>query len=276
MVEKKFFKNLNNFIIAEAGINHNGKVKTALKLVDVAKKNGASAIKFQTYITEKRIKKKYTKIFDILKKCELKFDDFKIINDYCKYKKINFFSTPFDTESVNFLNNLNVKLFKVASFDIGNFELINEIIKTKKPTIISTGMASLKEIDKVYKVFKKKGIDLALLHCVSSYPNKDDSSYLSNIPFLKNRFKCEIGISDHTNDIKIPIYGNLIGAKIMEKHLKINDNHKCVDASVSITGKQLLQLKLETDNIKKILKVVSFGVRKEEIGSKIFKRNKIL
>jgi N,N'-diacetyllegionaminate synthase len=276
MVKKKFFKNLNNFIIAEAGINHNGEVKTALKLVDVAKKNGASAIKFQTYITEKRIKKKYTKIFDILKKCELKFDDFKIINDYCKYKKINFFSTPFDTESVNFLNNLNVKLFKVASFDIGNFELINEIIKTKKPTIISTGMASLKEIDKVYKVFKKKRIDLALLHCVSSYPNKDDSSYLSNIPFLKNRFKCEIGISDHTNDIKIPIYGNLIGAKIMEKHLKINDNHKCVDASVSITGKQLLQLKLETDNIKKILKVVSFGVRKEEIGSKIFKRNKIL
>jgi N,N'-diacetyllegionaminate synthase len=276
MVEKKFFKKLNNFIIAEAGINHNGKVKTALKLVDVAKKNGASAIKFQTYITEKRIKKKYTKIFDILKKCELKFDDFKIINDYCKYKKINFFSTPFDTESVNFLNNLNVKLFKVASFDIGNFELINEIIKTKKPTIISTGMASLKEIDKVYKVFKKKGIDLALLHCVSSYPNKDDSSYLSNIPFLKSRFKCEIGISDHTNDIKIPIYGNLIGAKIMEKHLKINDNHKCVDASVSITGKQLLQLKLETDNIKKILKAVSFGVRKEEIGSKIFKRNKIL
>ena len=276
MVKKNFFKKLNNFIIAEAGINHNGKIKTALKLVDVAKKSGANAVKFQTYITEKRIKKKYTKIFDILKKCELKFDDFKIINDYCKYKKINFFSTPFDTESVNFLNNLNVKLFKVASFDIGNFELINEIIKTKKPTIISTGMASLKEIDKVYKVFKKKRIDLALLHCVSSYPNKDDSSYLSNIPFLKNRFKCEIGISDHTNDIKIPIYGNLIGAKIMEKHLKINDNHKCVDASVSITGKQLLQLKLETDNIKKILKVVSFGVRKEEIGSKIFKRNKIL
>lgn len=276
MVEKKIFRKLNNFIIAEAGINHNGKVKTALKLVDVAKKNGASAIKFQTYITEKRINKKYKKIFDILKKCELKFDDFKVINDYCKYKKINFFSTPFDRESVNFLNDLNVKLFKVASFDIGNFELINEIIKTKKPTIVSTGMASLKEIDKVYKIFKKKKIDLALLHCVSSYPNKNQSSYLSNINFLKNRFKCGIGISDHTNDIKIPIYGNLLGANIIEKHLKINDNHKCVDASVSITGKQLHELKLETDNIKKILNIVSFGIRKEEKGSKIFKRNKIL
>ena len=276
MVKVSFFKKLNNFIIAEAGINHNGKIKDALRLVDVAKKNGASAIKFQTYITEKRIKKKYKKIFNILKKCELKFDDFKIINDYCKYRKIDFFSTPFDKESVNFLNSLNVKLFKVASFDIANYELINEIIKTRKPTIVSTGMASLNEIDKVYNVFKKKRVDLALLHCVSSYPSKDDSSYLSNINFLKKRFNCEIGISDHTNDIKIPIYGNLLGAKIIEKHLKINEKHKCVDSPVSITGKQQQALKIEIDNIRKILKTASFGIRKEERGSKIFKRNKIL
>jgi len=276
MVKKSFFKKLNNFIIAEAGINHNGKINDALKLVDVAKKNGASAIKFQTYITEKRIKKKYKKIFNILKKCELKFDEFKIINDYCNYRKIDFFSTPFDKESVNFLNSLNVKLFKVASFDIANYELINEIIKTRKPTIVSTGMASLNEIDKIYNVFKKKRIDLALLHCVSSYPSKDDSSYLSNINFLKKRFNCEIGISDHTNDIKIPIYGNLLGAKIIEKHLKIDEKHKCVDSPVSITGKQLQSLKIEIDNIRKILKTASFGIRKEERGSKIFKRNKIL
>ena len=276
MVKVNFFDSLNNFIIAEAGINHNGKIKDALKLVDVAKKNGASAIKFQTYITEKRIKKKYKEIFNILKKCELKFNDFKIINDYCKLRKINFFSTPFDKESVNLLDSLNVKLFKVASFDIGNYELINEILKTKKPTIISTGMASLDEIDKVYYTFKKKKIDLALLHCVSSYPCKDKSSYLSNINFLKKRFKCEIGISDHTNDIKIPIYGNLLGAKIIEKHLKIDEKHKCVDSPVSITGKQLRALKIEIDNIKMILKTASFGIRKEERGSKIFKRNRIL
>ena len=276
MVKTKFFSNNENFLIAEAGINHNGKVKTALKLVDVAKKSGANAIKFQTYITEKRIKKKHKKIFDILKKCELKFYDFKIINDYCKYKKIDFFSTPFDKESVNFLDSINVKLFKIASFDIGNYELINEILLTNKPTIVSTGMASLKEIDKIYSKFKKKKIDLALLHCISSYPNKDDSSYLSNINFLKNRFKCEIGISDHTNDIKIPIYGNLLGAKIIEKHLKIDKKHKCVDAPVSITGKQFHALKNEIDNIAKILSKASFGTRKEEKGSKIFKRNKIL
>tara|TARA_B100000787_G_scaffold130602_1_gene99504 strand:+ start:3771 stop:4601 length:831 start_codon:yes stop_codon:yes gene_type:complete len=276
MVKKFFFKNLNNFIIAEAGINHNGKIKTALKLVDVAKKNGASAVKFQTYITEKRVKKKYKKIFDILKKCELKYDEFKIVSDYCAHKKIDFFSTPFDKESVNFLDSLNVKLFKIASFDIGNYDLINEVLKTKKPTIISTGMASLKEIDKVHKIYKNKKVDIALLHCVSSYPNKDEGSYLSNISFLKNRFKCEIGISDHTDDIKIPIYGSLLGANIFEKHLKIDNNHKCVDAPVSITGKQLSLLKLEIEKIKKILNVASFGIRKEEKGSQIFKRNKIL
>jgi len=276
-VVKKFsFKNLNNFIIAEAGINHNGKIKTALKLVDVAKKNGASAVKFQTYITEKRVKKKYKNIFDILKKCELKYDEFKIISDYCTHKKIDFFSTPFDKESVDFLDSLNVKLFKIASFDIGNYDLINEVLKTKKPTIISTGMASLKEIDKVHKIYKNKKVDIALLHCVSSYPNKDEGSYLSNISFLKNRFKCEIGISDHTDDIKIPIYGSLLGANIFEKHLKIDNNHKCVDAPVSITGKQLGLLKLEIEKIKKILNVASFGIRKEEKGSQIFKRNKIL
>lgn len=265
----------NNFLIAEAGINHNGNLKTALKLVDTAKKSGADAIKFQTYITEKRINKKYDKIFKILKRCELSFENFKIISDYCKMKKIIFFSTPFDIESVNFLDGINVKIFKIASFDIGNLELINEIIKTKKKTIISTGMASYKEIKNVYKKFKKKNIDIALLHCVSSYPNKDETSYLSNINFLKKKFKCEIGISDHTNQIKIPIYGNLLGANIIEKHLKINPDHKCVDSPVSITGAQMKILKDELNKIKIIINKPKFGVRKSERGSIIFKRKKI-
>ena len=268
MVEK-------NFLIAEAGINHNGNIKTALKLVDTAKKSGADAIKFQTYITEKRIKKKHKKIFNILKKCELKFNEFKLIKDYCKSKKITFFSTPFDKESVQYLDNINVKLFKIASFDIGNYDLINEILKTKKPTIVSTGMASLNEVDKVYKSFKLKKVKLSILHCVSSYPNKDKTSYLSNINFLKKRYKTEIGISDHTNGIKIPIYGKLLGANIIEKHLKINQHHKCVDAPVSITGEQFKQLREEINKIDSILGKISFGLRKEERSSKIFKREKV-
>ena len=249
MVKKNFFKNDKKFLIAEAGINHNGNLKSALKLVDVASKNGADAIKFQTYITEKRIKKKYSKIFDILKKCELSYKEFEIINNYCKKKKIIFFSTPFDKEAVDFLESLKVKIYKVASFDISNFELIDKIIKTKKPTIVSTGMAKLEEIRKVYLSFLKWDIELALLHCVSSYPNKDINSYLSNISFLKKKFNCHIGISDHTNDIKIPIYANLLGANIVEKHLKINERHKCVDSPVSITGLQFKELKDEISKV---------------------------
>ena len=136
-------------------------------------------------------------------------------------------------------------------------------------------MASYGEINNIYKKFKKNNIDIALLHCVSSYPNKDETSYLSNINFLKKNFKCEIGISDHTNQIKIPIYGNLLGANIIEKHLKINSTHKCVDSPVSITGVQMKKLKEEMNKIKIIINKPKFGVRKSEKGSIIFKRKKI-
>ena len=223
-----FFTN-KKFLIAEAGINHNGRLSQAFKLVDVAKKNGADAIKFQTYITEKRTKKN-SPIFNILKKCELKYSEFEILKKYCDKKNILFFSTPFDRESVQFLNDLKVKLFKIASFDISNYQLINEIIKTKKPTIVSTGMANLREIKKIYKLYKRKKVEIAILHCISSYPNKEESSYLSNIDYLNKYFNCQIGLSDHTNDIKIAIYSYLLGSNIIEKHIKISANHKCVDS----------------------------------------------
>ena len=265
----------NGFIIAEAGINHNGKLKTALDLVDVAKDNGANAIKFQTYKAEKRINKKYRKIFNILKKCELNSTDFKKISDYCKKRKITFFSTPFDLEAVDLLETLKVPAYKVASFDISNYELIKKISKTNKKVIVSTGMANEKEIINVYNFFKKKKIDLTLLHCVSSYPTKEADSYLSNIRYLIKKFNCKIGLSDHTNDIKIPIYGSILGATVIEKHLMIDQNHKCVDAPVSITGKQLKKLRTEIDDLKIILKKHKFGIKNPEKGAKIFKRKKI-
>jgi|TARA_Y100000294_G_scaffold173442_1_gene189597 sialic acid synthase SpsE len=275
LVKNIFFKFQKPYIIAEAGINHNGNLKTAFDLVDVAKYNGADAVKFQTYDTKKRVGNVNKKIYEILKKCELSFDDFEKVNNYCKLKKITFFSTPFDEESVDFLEYLKVPLYKIASFDISNYQLINKIIKTKKPTIASTGMSSLSEIKKIYRLFRTKSVDLSILHCVSSYPNHERSSYLSNISFLKEKFKSPIGISDHTNDIKIPIYGTLLGAKIIEKHIKINDSHKCADSKVSITGKQLKLLRSEVDKISEILNKPKFGVRPEEIGIKIFKRKKI-
>ena len=192
---------VKKFLIAEAGINHNGSLKTALKLVDAAKKSGADAIKFQTYVTEKRISKKYKKIFQILKIVNSSLVNSKLLK-IIVIKKIEFFATPFDIESVDFLSSIKVKYFKIASFDISNNELIDKIISKKKTTIISTGMASLNEIKKIILKFKKKKVPLIILHCVSSYPNKKENSYLANISYLKKRFNCEIGLSDHSNGMK--------------------------------------------------------------------------
>ena len=273
MVKKLKFKDF--FLIAEAGINHNGNLEKAFKLVDEAKKSGATAIKFQTYKTEKRVKRN-NPAFDILKKCELSYDNFLKLKNYCDKKKIIFFSTPFDIEAVNFLTDIKVKLFKISSFDISNYELIKSISSKKIPTIISTGMASLKEIKKINNHFKLKNVDHHILHCVSKYPNIDEDSFLSNIIFLKKKFNCQVGLSDHTNDIKTSIYSYFLGARIFEKHFKLSKNDICVDSPVSITPQQMKNLYVELKKIPKILGKSKFGIRNIEIKAKIFKRSKIL
>ena len=265
-------KNFDPFIISEIGINHNGKLKDAYKLIDSSIKAGASAVKFQTYKTEKRVKKN-SPIFSILKKCELSYQDFIKIKKYCDKKKIIFFSTPFDVESVFFLKSIGVKLFKVASFDISNYELLRAISKTKLPTIISTGMANRSEIERAYKFFKSKKIKFSFLHCVSNYPNKE-TSYLSCINFLKEKYSCPIGISDHTNDITTSIYGYLMGAKIIEKHFVTNTKFKCIDLPVSITEKQMSELVTKINHLKKVMGKPVFGSRKEEKNAYVFKRKK--
>lgn len=262
------------FVIAEAGINHGGSLKKALKLVDAAKRAGANAIKFQTYLTKKRVKKK-NPAFNILKKCELKFADFEIINNYCKKKKIIFFSTPFDIESVEFLNTLKVPVFKIASFDIENYQLINAIIKTRKPIIYSTGMAKFEAIKKLNKILKRKKIKQCILHCISSYPNKEEASYLQNISFLKENFNCTIGLSDHSQNIKVPIYGFLMGARVIEKHFRLHNDYNCVDAPVSLDEKQFKKMILEIELARKIQGKVKFGIKNEEKSAKIFLRKKI-
>ena len=266
-------KNVDPFIISEIGINHNGKLKDAFKLIDSSIRAGASAVKFQTYKTENRVKKN-SKIFDILKQCELSFEDFKKIKKYCDKKNIIFFSTPFDVESVFFLKDIGVKLIKVASFDITNFEILRAISKTKLPTIISTGMATKKEIDNAYKFFKSRKLNFSFLHCVSNYPNKEETSYLSCINYLKEKYNCPIGISDHTNDISTSVYGFLMGAKIIEKHFVPNSNFKCVDLPVSITEKQMRNLVNKIEHLKKVIGSPLFGNRKEETNSYTFKRKK--
>ena len=275
MVKFKFSKLKRIFLIAEAGINHNGKIEQAFKLIDQAKISGVDSIKFQTYKTEKRVPRDSV-IFDILKKCELSNEEFYKIKKYCDKKKIIFFSTPFDLESVDFLEKIKVNLYKISSFDISNTKLINYVASKLKPTLVSTGMASIKEIKKTYKIFTKQKCEIGLLHCISSYPNKETDSYLSNITFLNKKFDCPVGLSDHTNDIKTSIYSSLLGAKIIEKHFMLSSNHNCPDKAVSLTPKQMSKLRSEINLIPLIINKPTFGVRKVEKNIKIFKRSKIL
>ena len=166
-----FITDNNTFIIAEIGINHNGDIEIAKKMIKSAARAGVDAVKFQTYITEKRVPSD-SPIFNILKKCELSFDSFRILKKYSEDHNVIFFSTPFDLESIQFLESINVRMYKVASFDIINHEILKNISKTKKPVILSVGMSNLKEIEAAYNILKPNN-KLALLHCISSYPTME-------------------------------------------------------------------------------------------------------
>ncbi len=261
----------NPFLIAEIGINHGGSLSQAKKLIDKAKLAGADAVKFQTYKSERRVSKK-SPIFNILKKCELSYDDFYKLKKYSDKKNIIFFSTPFDIDAVKFLKKIQVKFFKIASFDISNYKLIKEILKTKIPTIISTGMASLKEIETINRMYSLKKIPLHIMHCVSTYPNIEKNSFLNNINFLSKHLDKQIGLSDHTNNINTCRYAYFMGSRVFEKHFKLSNKHKCIDAPVSITPDQFQKLKQDLNHYQKVLGKVKFGVRKSEMGTKIFKR----
>lgn len=259
------------FTIAEVGINHGGDLDKAKSLIDSAARAGADSVKFQTYLTEKRAPKN-SPIFDILKKCELPFDTFESLKNYADVQNIEFFSTPFDEESLQCLENIGVSMYKVASFDVVNHKLLRRIAETGKTVIMSVGMANLNEIQSAYKTLKEKTEKIAILHCVSAYPTDEKDANLAVINSLQNEFDCVIGQSDHTNDILVPLYAASMGAQVLEKHYKINDKMDCVDSPVSITENQFATLSNKLKNIEIILgdsDIKSFMVEK---GSLQFRR----
>lgn len=240
------------FIVAEAGINHGGSIETARKMVKEAAKCGADAIKFQTYITEKRVDKE-SPPYNSLKKCELKEEDFRELFQVAKKNKIIFFSTPFDKESVDLLAALPVPVFKVASFYIVNLDLLEYIASKGLPVIASRGMANIEEISRAVKVFGKYNIGYALLHCVSAYPTKKEEVNLNVINSLKNRFKCVIGYSDHTLGIKVPVYSIALGASIVEKHFTLDKNQEGLDHKLSADPNDLKEMVSEIRDLERIL-----------------------
>ena len=271
---KKFGFNTDNrtYIVAEIGINHRGDVNVAKKLIESAAKTGADAVKFQTYLTEKRAPKNNKEIFKILKNLELPFEAFKELKDYSKYCGVDFFSTPFDKESVEYLEKINTDIYKIASFDVVNHKLLEEVSKTGKPVIMSVGMSNLAEIENAFNILKK--VQTILLYFTASLhiQHQKKKSILSNFYEIQKKFDFNFGQSEHTNEIKVPIYAAPAGAQILEKHYKIDEDFKCIDSPVSITEIQMKKLVDEIRKLEKIFGYESFEVKEIEKGAQIFKR----
>ena len=239
---KKIGKGQEVFVVAELGINHNGDFDIARKLIDEAKTAGANAVKLQTYITEKRASKD-SPIFDILKQCELSFDQQKELFNYACDKGIEIFSTPFDGESVDFLSSIDVSCYKIASFDIVNKKLLEKVAAQGKPVIMSRGMANQEEIDTAVSIMQKSSIDIVLLHCISAYPVPSHASlHLDTIRALRERYHCPVGFSDHTLGIEAVKYAVAAGANAIEKHFTLSRKNKGPDHSLSTEPKEMKKM----------------------------------
>jgi len=257
-IEKKIISEKSKpYIVAELSANHNGSVDNALKHIKSAKKNGADAIKIQTYtpdsITMKSNRKdflikkgiwKNKTLYDLYKWAHTPYEWHKKIFDYANKNQITCFSTPFDESGVDLLEKLNTPAYKIASFELIDIPLIKYAAKTKKPMIMSTGMASVKEIDDAVNVVEKHNSikRLILLHCVSGYPTNIELMNLKKISFLRNRYKCLVGLSDHSKGMIAPIVSVSYGACLIEKHFITSKKIKSPDKDFSILPKELSEL----------------------------------
>lgn len=243
------------YIIAEAGVNHNGSYKMACKLVDIAKDAGADCIKFQTFkssnlVSNSAEKAEYQKSTtgngsqaDMLKKLELSFDDFRNLKMYCDRKGICFLSTPFDFESIEFLKSLNMPFWKIPSGEITNLPYLEALAKTSKPVVMSTGMCDMEEVEAAINVLQKNGTTIIkLLHCNTEYPTPYEDVNLKAMQSMREKFNLEVGYSDHTKGIEVPIAAVALGATIIEKHFTISRNMEGPDHKASLEPNELTEM----------------------------------
>ena len=244
------------YIIAEAGVNHNGQLNLALRLCDQAKSSGVDAIKFQTWKTDKILTKsvemaQYQKKnllskdsqYEMIKKLELSYDDFKKIKKHCDKINLQFLSTPDEIESLEFLISLGMEKIKIGSGEINNIPFLRQIGKKKKDVILSTGMSYLADVEKAYHELISHGAkSVVLLHCTTNYPCLIEEVNLNAMLTLKDAFKCEVGYSDHTEGIYIPIAAVSMGAQVIEKHFTLNKRMKGPDHKSSINKDQLTEM----------------------------------
>ena len=274
------------FFIAEAGVNHNGSIKLGKQLVDVAVEAGADAVKFQTFITENIITLNAPKStyhiettgsdnkqtwFELLKTQEMSRQMHLQIIEYCNKKRIIFLSTPYDEQSVDLLDELNVAAFKVASTDTNNLPLLRYMALKKRPMILSTAMATMEEVEESVAAVREKGLnDIAVLQCTGNYPARLTDSNLRVINTYRKKLHCVVGYSDHTPDVINPIAATAMGAKIYEKHFTLNKTLPGPDHRMSLDPEELKQ------TVKAIRKTEGALGRSEKQVLEVEKENRLL
>jgi N,N'-diacetyllegionaminate synthase len=279
-------------IIAEAGVNHNGSLDLAYRLVDAAVKAGADFIKFQTFKTELNVSRKAEKAdyqkkntqnatesqFDMVRKLELSFDDFLKLKAYCDEKGIGFLSTGFDLPSIDFLDELGLSFFKIPSGEIINKPYLQHIASKKKPVIISTGMANMGEIEEAINIFVEAGLSrdqITVLHCTTEYPTPMEEVNLTAMLAIKEAFKVNVGYSDHTQGIEIPIAAVAMGAKVIEKHFTLDRTMEGPDHKASL---EPYELKAMISAIRNIEVAMGDGIKRpsaSEIKNMVVARKSI-
>ena len=266
-----FLKKNKTVIIAEAGVNHNGKIQLAKKLIDIASKAGADYVKFQTYnvdhlilkntktaIYQKKNLKKNLSQYSMLKKYQLTANDHNILISHSKKKKIKFLSTAFDEKSLELLSNYKLDYIKVPSGEITNYPLLKRISKSKKKILLSTGMSSIEEIKDALKVLKRKKKDITIMHCTSDYPANLKDLNLNFIHKLK-KFGCQVGYSDHSSSLITPSIAVGLGCKVVEKHFTLSKNLIGPDHKASLEPQDLYKMisyVRETDKMLGLMKKV--------------------
>lgn len=260
------------FIIAEAGDNHNGSLDLAFQLVDKAADAGADCVKFQTFVTDEVISKRAEKAeyqkestgteesqYEMVRKLELSFEDFRKLQQYAKEKDLLFLSTPFDIPSVDFLESIHVPYFKIPSGEITNLPYLIRIAQTGRAIILSTGMAEMDEIEMAVRVLQEHGAgEISLLHCNTEYPTPMEDVNLRAMLTLKEKFGVRVGYSDHTKGIEVPIAATALGAEIIEKHFTLDHNMEGPDHKASLEPDEL---KAMVEGIRNIEKALGNGMK---------------
>jgi len=254
------------YIIAEAGVNHNGDIQIAKQLIDVAAEAGVDAVKFQAFKTENLILKEVEKApyqknttdsketqFDMLKKLEISKNHNKELIRYCETKNILFLSTPFDEESIEELLELNIPAFKIASTDTTNLPFLKRVAQTGKPIILSTGMSYMSEIELALKEIYPYNKNVILLQCTANYPIQDIEANLNVIKTYQSAYDIIVGYSDHSIGLGASLYAVPMGAKVVEKHFTLDTGEKGPDHLASLNPKELKDYVLEIRKIERYL-----------------------